>query len=206
MKLYLSSYRLGDNPERLAELLSANKKAAVIVNAVDDATDEVRIEKIEREINELATLGIEGEELDLRKYFDKKAELKEKLLEYGMVWVRGGNTFILRRAYRSSGFDALIKEKVEDKDFVYGGYSAGVCILAPSLKGLDIVDDPNIIPKGYQQDIIWEGLGLLDYAIAPHYRSEHPESADVEKEVQYCIDNKILFKILRDGEVLIETL
>jgi dipeptidase E len=205
MKFYLSSFRLGDNPERLVELLTTNKKAAVIVNAIDDATEEIRKEKLEREISELATLGIVGEELDLRNYFDKKVELKERLSEYGMVWIRGGNTFILRRAYRYSGFDELLKEKIGDKDFVYGGYSAAVCILAPSLNGLDIVDDPNIVPRGYQEDIIWEGLGFLDYTIAPHYRSEHPESAGVEKEVQYCIDNKILFKALRDGEVLLDT-
>lgn len=206
MKLYLSSFRLGDNSERLVKLLSTKKKTAVIVNAIDDAMDEIRKEKLEREIRDLSTLGIDSEELDLRNYFGKKVELKKKLSEYGMVWIRGGNTFILRRAYRYSRFDELLKEKIADKDFVYGGYSAAVCILAPSLKGLDIVDNPNIVPQGYQEDIIWEGLGFLDYAIAPHYRSEHPESAGVEKEVQYCIDNKILFKALRDGEVLLETL
>jgi dipeptidase E len=206
MKLYLSSFRLGDNPEQLNDLLSTNKKAAVIVNAIDDTSEEIRKEKLEREITDLATLDIIGEELDLRSYFGKKVELKEKLSEYGMVWIRGGNTFILRRAYKYSGFDELLKEKFYDKDFVYGGYSAGICILSPSLKGLDIVDDPRIIPQGYKDDIIWDGLGFLNYSISPHYRSEHPESAEVEKEVQYCIDNKILFKALRDGEVLVETL
>jgi dipeptidase E len=49
-------------------------------------------------------------------------------------------------------------------------------------------------------------LGFLTYSIAPHYRSDHPETAAVEKLVQYFIQQKMLFKALRDGEVMIETL
>ena len=204
MKLYLSSFRLGNNPERLGKLLSANKKAAVIVNAIDDETPEIRKEKLEREFADFQTLGIQTEELDLRNYFEKTDELKEKLSQYGMVWVRGGNTFILNRAFFYSGFDELIKQKRPDKEFVYAGYSAGICVLAPSLKGLDVVDDPHVVPDGYKPKIIWEGLNLLNYVIEPHYRSDNFESEMIEKEIQYCIDNKILFKALRDGEVIIE--
>lgn len=206
MKLYLSSFRLGEHPERLVDLLSTNKRAAVIVNAIDDVSTEARKAMLEAEINDLKTLGIEAEELDLRNYFDKKDQLNDRLATYGMVWIRGGNTFVLRRAYAYSGFDDLLREKLTDKGFVYAGYSAGICILSPSLKGLDIVDNPRIIPPGYKQDIIWDGLAFLNYTFAPHYRSDHPESAGVETEVQYCIDNKILFVALHDGEVIIETL
>jgi len=203
MKFYLSSFRLGNNPERLIELLSENKKTAVIVNAIDDATEEERREKLEREFADLKTLGIEAEELDLRTYFGKKDALGEKISEYGLIWVRGGNTFILRRAFSYSGLDEVLKEKFQDPDFVYAGYSAGICILSPSLKGLDIVDDPHVVPEKYQPEIVWDGLSFIEYVIEPHYRSEHAESADIEKEIQYCIDNKILFKALRDGDVII---
>jgi dipeptidase E len=46
-------------------------------------------------------------------------------------------------------------------------------------------------------------LGFVDYSIAPHYRSNHPESAMVEEEVKYLIENKMPYKTLRDGEVII---
>lgn len=203
MKLYLSSFRLGNNPERLAGLLSSNKKAAVIINAMDFLENEIRKEKLEKEIEDLRSIGIMGEELDLRDYFGKKDGLRKKLSQYGMIWARGGNTFILRRAYAYSGFDELLKEKIPDKNFVYAGYSAGICLLGPTLKGFDMVDDPHTVPPGYKPEVIEEGLGFLDYCIEPHYRSNHPESAGIEKEVQYCIDNKILFKALHDGEVII---
>ena len=206
MKLYLSSFHLGNDPKRLTNLLTSNKRSAVILNAVDSASERDRKQMLEVELSDLEKIGILPEELDLRDYFDKKERLNEKLKEYGMVWVRGGNTFVLRRAYAYSGFYLLLKEKIKDNDFVYAGYSAGICILSPSLKVLEIVDNPNIIPQGYKQDVIWEGLNFINYAIEPHYRSDHPESADIEKEVQRCIDNKILFVALRDGEVIIDTI
>lgn len=207
MKLYLSSFRLGNNPERLVKLLSRNKKTAVIANAVDEATEQDRKLGIERELNDLHSLGLNAEELDLRDYFGKKEELKQHLNEYGLLWIRGGNTFVLRRAMYESGFDEALKEKMTyDKASVYAGYSAAICVLAPTLKGLEFVDDPQIVPVGYKPEIIWDGLGVLNYSIAPHYRSDHPESRAVEKLVQYFTQHKMPFKPLHDGEVIIETL
>ena len=85
-------------------------------------------------------------------------------------------------------------------DFIYGAYSAGCCILSPSLKGLQIVDNPEDKPYKYTETI-WEGLGILNYAFLPHYDSDHHESADIDKEIRYCIENKVPFKAFRDGEV-----
>ena len=39
--------------------------------------------------------------------------------------------------------------------------------------------------------------------ILPHYKSDHPESEDIDKEVEYCDKNNIPYKTLRDGEVMI---
>lgn len=86
---------------------------------------------------------------------------------------------------------------------VYGGYSAGVCVLGPTLKGIHLVDDQNQKPYGEQYDVNWDGLGILDYVIAPHYQSGHFESELIEKTVQYLIENKILFIALKDGEVMV---
>ena len=207
MKLYLSSYHIGNSPEKLKEMVGENKRAAIIHNALDFATDFERLEKSKKdEANDLKSLGFEPEELDLRNYFGKPNELREKLKGFGLVWVRGGNTFVLRRAMKESGFDEIIKEYIGKDTLVYAGYSAGVCVVTPTLKGLELVDDPNSIPESYKNEIIWEGLGLINYSFAPHYKSDHPESAAVSKEVEYSIENKIPFIALHDGEVLIENL
>lgn len=93
--------------------------------------------------------------------------------------------------------------RLHEDDFVYSGYSAGVCVLAPTLKGLHIADDPQAMPKGYVPQIIWTGLGFIPYCVAPHYRSNHSESPLIEKEIEYFIEQKIPFVALRDGEALI---
>lgn len=203
MKLYLSSYRLGKNPEKLVELFSKNKTVAVITNAMDFVDDSQRKEKVRQSTMEIEKLGLSPKEIDLRNYFDKQKELGKKLNNYGAVYVRGGNTFVLRRAMAQSSFDKWIKDKSKDPNFVYAGYSAGICVLSPTLHGLELVDDPNILPKGYNSEIIWEGLSIVHFSIAPHYKSNHPESENVNKEVEYFIKNKMPFKTLRDGEIIV---
>ena len=42
MKLYLSSYKFGDDPNKLAQLASSNKRIALIANALDFSNDTER--------------------------------------------------------------------------------------------------------------------------------------------------------------------
>ncbi len=204
MRLYLSSYKFGNFTDELVKLVGNNKKVAIIGNSRDWSEDRERAAKgLQEQIKTLELLGFSAEELDLRKYFSKREELKKYLFQFGLVWVLGGNTFVLKRAYEQSGFNLIIKEMLVKDEIVYGGYSAGVVILSPSMKGLEIVDDPNIVPEGYAPEFSWDGLGLVNYSIAVHYRSDHPESALVEKEVEYLEKNKIPYKTLKDGEVIV---
>jgi len=182
-----------------------NKKATVIPNAIDFSKEiERRDAGVQREIDDLKQLGFKPDEVDLREYFGKPKELAERLSSYGLIWVRGGNTFILRRAFKESGFDEWLIGQRGNKELVYAGYSAGVCVLSPSLKGLEIVDDPNIVSGAYKPEVIWEGLGLIKFAVAPHYKSDHPESEAVSRLVEYFVKNKIEHKALRDGEVIVQ--
>jgi len=205
MKLYLSSYKIGDNPQLLADLIGGNKKIAIIPNALDVYTDIARREaSLQREKDALIQIGLAPEELDLRKYFDKPKELTSKMSEYGAVWVMGGNTFVLRRAYKESGLDFWLQQQKNNKDFVYAGYSAGVCVLSPSLKGLETVDDPISVGEGYPRETIWDGLNIIDFAFAPHFESPgHPETEMVNQEVDYYKKAGIKYKTLHDGEVII---
>lgn len=173
------------------------------MNALDAKTPESRTERLQREIDALAALGLQPEELDLRQYFGKPDELKDVVKNFGLIWVRGGNVFLLRRAFKQSGFDAIITELLEKDHIVYGGFSAGACVLAPSLHGIEMVDPKDETAEGYDTEVVWDGLGILGYAVAPHYKSDHSESADIQKVVEYFADNHILFKALRDGENIV---
>ncbi len=205
MKLYLSSFRFGDEPQKLADLVGDNKNIAIIPNALDIYPDSPRKDAgLQRETDGLLELGLQPEILDLRDYFGKSEELKQKLSQYGAVWVLGGNTFVLRRAYKESGFDNWLQQQKDNQDFVYAGYSAGVCVLSPSLKGLETVDDPVLVGDGYPTETVWDGLNIIDFAFAPHFESPgHPETEMVNHEVAHYKKVGIKYKTLHDGEVII---
>lgn len=203
MRLYLSSFRLGNKPEELLALLAGRKRTAIIQNAMDFAESEDRALSLRREVDDLTSIGLEPIEIDLRNYFGKPNELREVLSNFDLVWVRGGNAFVLRRAFRQSRADEIMKELLASDAIVYGGYSAGIDMLTPSLHGAELVDDSGIVPAGYEPPIIWDCLSVLPYAIAPHYKSDHPESAAVDKSVEYLINNHIPFMALRDGEAIV---
>lgn len=203
MRLYLSSYKLGNQPEQMLPLIKGDKKTAIIMNAQDNVLPERRAERFQEEMDNLTSLGLQPEELDLRTYFGKDDELEEHAKQFDYFWVRGGNVFLLRRAFRQSGFDRIISELLKDDKVAYGGFSAGVCVLAPSLHGIELVDPKDAVSESYDNEVIWDGLGLLNYAIAPHYKSDHPESADIDKCVDYFKANGIAYKTLRDGEAIL---
>lgn len=205
MKFYLSSYRVGNAVERLRTLVQKNdKKTGYISNAIDFTTDlEKRRQNEKIDIDALLNLGLEVEHIDLRNYFGQEDRLNGKISEFGLIWISGGSVFVLREAMKRSGLDKIVKDMLkQEKEIIYGGYSAGVCVLAPTLKGIHLMDEPTLKPYG-DSETIWEGLGILDYLIVPHYKSDHPESKDADRVVEYMINNKLLFKVLTDGEVLI---
>ena len=205
MRYYLSSYKFGNCLDHLTSLLPAGARIGHIHNARDFTTADVakRLSSQVEEITQLQHLGFEAEVLDLKVYFHQEAALRVQLQGLHGVWVSGGNTFVLRQAMHLSGFDRLVHELAQQTNFLYAGYSAGICVLSTSLHYLHLVDDPHDFPYADCQQTLWDGLGLLDYALLPHYDSDHPESAAIGNTVAYCIKQKLLFKALRDGEVLL---
>lgn len=206
MQLYLSSYKLGNHTGQLKNMLGkTNKKIGYIPNSLDFTyADQVKKENgIGADMTDLSQHGAEVELLDLKNYFGKKEDLQKKLDQLGGLYVRGGNTFVLRQAMRLSGFEELFSDLVARKSFLYIGYSAGVCVLCNDLKPIAITDDAEDFPYTEITDQIWQGLGYLPFLFEPHYKSDHAESESTDKEIEYCIENKILFKAFRDGEVLI---
>jgi dipeptidase E len=202
-KLYLSSYKFGRSPETLGALVDANTKAAIIMNAEDVFGPQHLPDRIEANKRALADLGIEAEDLDLRDYFNEPDKLKTELGRFGLIWAVGGNAFVLRRAMRYSGFDQIAPGRVRDGSLVYAGYSAGSVVAARTLQGIEVVDDPNEVPGGYDSEVIWDGLDLIDFSIAPHYRSEHPESPLIEDVVRVFKSKDLPYKAIHDGEAVV---
>jgi dipeptidase E len=165
VRLCLSSFRLGDHPERLAALAGGpGRSAVVIADALDDAPAEVRRGGV---ANELASRA----GLDLRYYFGREQRLRHDLGGTGLVWLRGGNAFMLRYALFRSGGDAISRDLPAADALVYAGYSSGPCVLSPSLRGLEAVNDADAVTRAHGAEPVRDGPGLPDEAFVPHYRS-----------------------------------
>jgi dipeptidase E len=205
MRLYLSSERLGERAGALLAMVNG-PRVAVIANGYDHcsamARDIYRAEVYDPVV-EFRSLGLEPDELDLRAHFGDPQSLRDRLSAYELVWVMGGNSFVLRRAMRSSGFDHVIADLLETDAIAYGGYAAGAIVAGPTLRGMELMDDPWEVPVGYDEPLIWHGLGLTPFTIVPHYRSRHPDSAAAEKIVSYMEARKARFRALSDGEVIV---
>jgi len=112
VRLYLSSFRMGDHPEHLLALAGQDhRRAVVIANAMDDAPSDVRRAGVERELAALAALGLDAAELDLRSYFGPRQLVRGDLAGTGVAWLRGGNAFMLRYALARSGADAVLARR-----------------------------------------------------------------------------------------------
>jgi dipeptidase E len=205
VRLYLSSFRVGDHPEHLVALVGADsRRKVVIANAMDDAPPEVRHAGVELEQSALADVGIDAAELDLRDYFGHEQRLRHDLAEVGMAWLRGGNVFMLRYALYRSGADSALRELLAADRLVYAGYSAGPCVLSPSLRGLELVDDVGAVTRIYRSPPLWDGLALLGEAFIPHYRSPgHPETTAIDQVVARYQADGVPYRTLHDGQVLI---
>jgi dipeptidase E len=190
----------------LAELAGKKRKALVIANACDGFDPAKRGPRVERELEALAALGFWAEELDLRRHFRPGGDrqgLKAELYSTGLIWARGGNAFVLRRAMAQSGFDHVLTEALRRDDLVFGGYSGGIAVLAPNLKGIELVNDTASAPEGYDPAVIWEGLGILPWSVIPHYKSPHWSSPGIDKVVAYLQEHGLPFRTLTDGEALV---
>lgn len=205
MKLYLSSYKLGNDIELLKEWVKNNNKMLVIPNALDVFEDsEKKTNGILDKCKDLQELGFETQILDLRNYFNKEDELRRYLQDYNSFYVLGGNVFVLRQAMKLSGFDNYLNDISKLDNYLYAGFSAGICVLAKDLHGIHLADKPEKDPYNYG-NIIWDGIGIIDYMPVPHFDTpEHPESHLMYDVIKYLQDNNLPYQTLRDGDVIIE--
>ncbi|NLA43102.1 type 1 glutamine amidotransferase-like domain-containing protein [Candidatus Saccharibacteria bacterium] len=204
MRLYLSSAGVGNHLDKLIQIVGGGRKVLYVNNAKDFLPKNVRDEHSAEKKEEFEGYGFNFQELDLRDYFEQsnQPDLKQALTGVDLLWVGGGNTFVLRRAFRQSGLDRLLPKLLGGDELAYGGSSAGSIILTKTLRGTEKGDDPYTVPSGYGAEIIWDGLGLIDIQLAVHVDSDWFED-EAQAMIGYYENNNLKYESLRDGEVYI---
>lgn len=202
VRLYLSSFRMGACPQKLRELVSGDR-AAVIANAMDGQPERERQAGLERELTALSNLGFRADHLDLRDFFERD-DVGSVLDGYDLLWLRGGNVFMLRYALARSGADDAIVDLLANDTVCYGGYSAGPCVLGGSLTEFAEVDDPTVVTEMYGERAPDHGLGVLPWAFVPHVESpSHPETEGCGRVAARYAAAHTPLRTLRDGQVCI---
>lgn len=70
-------------------------------------------------------LSIDPQIIDLKEYFNQQEHLEQRVESLDLLWVCGGNTFILRHAMKLSGLDEILRKFHQKKHpLIYGGESA----------------------------------------------------------------------------------
>lgn len=201
VRLYLSSYRIGARPEVLRDMVGRGTRAAVIANACD-VFESSRL-GLAREVDDLSGLGFSVIELDLRDFFGQPERLRSSLAALDLLWVTGGNAFVLGRAMHACGFDMASADLVRNGELVYGGYSAGVWAIAATFEGIHLMDDPTVLPEGYPADAVATPLGWVPWTVVPHWCSDHPEAPAAEAAVDHLLTAGLPVRALRDGHAIV---
>ncbi|MEV4754692.1 Type 1 glutamine amidotransferase-like domain-containing protein [Micromonospora sp. NPDC049559] len=120
MRLYLSSLRTGADPDQIVALAGGARRTALIPNALDGLSARAREASLRRDVDDLGAAGLDVTIVNLRE-----PGMVSRLADHDIVWIRGGNVFVLRRVLADAAADKLLVDLVRRDAVVYGGYTTG---------------------------------------------------------------------------------
>lgn len=201
MKLLLTS--AGITNDRIASALSElvgkplNEVKTAFIPTAKNNRDIPVLEAMANQLSQLDERGIDYTVVD--PSFDN--DWKQKLDGVELVIIGGGNTFHLLNEARKTGFDAWLKDNLNNK--VYMGTSAGSILMTPYI-AIASVDDGDENKVGITD---LTGLGFVDFEVSPHT----PEDISIEGNLEYSkttprklllLDNNSAVKVTDDIEVI----
>lgn len=204
MKLYLSSYKLWNNPNNFFNLFNKWKRVWYIWNALDFtyANPEKVMKHKNMDIAILREWWLDVTDINLKDFFRNKKDLYKLINVIDWLWVSWGNVFVLRQAMKLSWLDIIINNISKRTSFIYGWYSAWCCVLWPTLSCYWVIDKINDFPYDENSEVIINWLNIIDYNIIPHYYINNPNIQKVKDEVNFCIENTLPYKMISDWEII----
>lgn len=148
-------------------------------------------------------LGCRVEALCLVTSEYRKNEIRNLIFDSDIIYVGGGNTLFMMETWKKYQVDRNLTEAYR-KGLVLSGFSAGaICWFLSGHSDSEYFTD-----KGNPEFIFVEGLGLIPYAVCPHYDEADRKSFDhmiqKRKEPGIALENmtalvyeKEEFKIIR---------
>ncbi|MCC6711102.1 MAG: Type 1 glutamine amidotransferase-like domain-containing protein [Candidatus Pacebacteria bacterium] len=182
MKLLLTSTGLS-NPAIQNTFLDLTRdfktkelKIALITTAANTPSEK---EKIKNNLEQLKNLNIDAKNILEINIADGQSV--QQLNHCQVMFVCGGNTFYLLHQLRTTGFDQVIKNFVQNNG-VFVGVSAGSIVVTPDISVANIEPaDPNEVNM-----TDFTGLSLINFEVSPHV----PEYVSYEAMDEYSQQTK----------------
>ena len=188
--LFLSSagVRFPIIEKELLKILPKNTKQIKVCMITTAHKYEKNIDFALQDISKLKSMGFEVTQIDLTG--KNETELENLLIDKDIIYVEGGNTFVLLDEVNKSGF-AKVLDKLLDKGIIYLGVSAGSYIACPTI---DMCDSKENIP-GLKN---LTALNLVPFLMSVHYN--RPKYKKIRDGV---LNSKYPVKILSDDQALL---
>ena len=178
---------------------------------INECSKQVILDNIDKKLSDNKVLFIPNEKatkekIDSNKYYDRlyddgftnkdniyvfdESEVdKFRNLDIDLIYISGGNTFLTLDKLRKCGFDKDVINYINN-GVIYIGGSCGAHIVTKNIEHVKAFED--------NYDVIdFNGLGLLDGIIIPHYN---------EEEYNPSLRKEIYDKLLEEGKYKVYTL
>lgn len=152
---------------------------AIVVNA--SSTDKKKRKKTKKIKIQFEAMGFDSTKIQL---FDLMKTSPKKLSEFDIIYILGGDPFLLLDEVNKSGARTMLKELAYQNKILMG-YSAGSLLLGPDLSLMNHVDTLLGFNKIGLKEL--SCIGLYDFYIFPHYidfTSQIPELITKIKEYE----------------------
>jgi dipeptidase E len=188
----INNYVSDENIE-LFRKISEGKKVIIIANAAPEGSGNYIARENVKE-NFLKVGAISCDIVDLDK------DNVDTILNYDVIYMLGGNVGKLIELNHNTNIKELIIKFLEKG--IYIGESAGSMILSKDVKYIyDLKKGTK--PKYSVIYDSYDGFGLIDYYILPHYQKE--DKIMDEKVANYELNNNIKLTKLNDGEIILRS-
>lgn len=185
----INNYVSEENVE-LFKRIANGKKVLIVANAAPEGTGNY----VARENVRENFMKVGASQVDI---LDINSDNVDIMLDYDVIYGLGGNVTNLIELNRNTNFKEVLIKFLEKG--IYIGESAGSMILSDSVKWVYELKK-GTKPKYDVELESYEGLGLIDIYVYPHFQKASEEMK--EKTINYELNNGIKITRLNDGDII----
>lgn len=201
--IILASSIADSGPHIVKNFLAKSSSCLFIMTAAE-------VESGDKEWLDNDRLGLSNTGLRVEDYSitgKSRVQIAEKIRQFDVIHVNGGNSFYLLHQMRRCGFKEILNEFVPSKK-IYIGSSAGAIVAGPDIEPARKIEDTYKAPELTST----LALGLVDVCVLPHWGSDifkelymqHPLEHIYQKGYRLILLNDDQYVVWQEGKFSIE--